>query len=417
MEYIVRGNIPLNGEISVCGAKNCALALLGATILTDETVVLTKCPHIADVDNMLLLLKKMGKKVSRNGQTVQISGKLNTVNVPAEVATLLRGSVLVLGAVLARYGQLTLPLPGGCAIGARPIDIHTDGLKHFGVSVEYDDKGLVCKGKPQPSAFKLRFASVGATENLLCAAVLSQGQSVLYNCATEPEVVALEQMLVQMGAQINGVGGSVLTITGVQRLSGTVFDIIPDRIVAATYLSAAVASHGKVTVSNCCPQHLSAFINAVCGRYDVRLYNDAVTLNADRAVSDYGKVVTAPYPGFPTDMQSLLLSLAALSAGGTTKITENLFENRLQHNADQLALMGADISVNGNTASVRGQCLFGAELCARDLRGGAGLVVAALGAEGTSAVRGVEHINRGYVDLAAELSSLGADIHSVGLDK
>lgn len=416
MEYIVRGNIPLVGEISVCGAKNCALALLGATVLTDETVVLTKCPHIADVDNMLLLLKKMGKKVMRSGQTVQISGKLNTVNAPAEVATLLRGSVLVLGAVLARYGQITLPLPGGCAIGARPIDIHTDGLKHFGVSVEYDDKGLVCKGKPQPSAFKLRFASVGATENLLCAAVLSPGQSVLYNCATEPEVVALEQMLVQMGAQISGVGGSVLTITGVQRLSGTVFDIIPDRIVAATYLSAAAASHGKVTVSNCCPQHLSAFINAVCGRYDVRLYNDTVTLDADRAVSDYGKVVTAPYPGFPTDMQSLLLSLAALSAGGTTEITENLFENRLQHNADQLALMGADISVNGNTALVRGRRLFGTELCARDLRGGAGLVVAALGAEGTSAVRGVEHINRGYVDLAAELSSLGADIHSVGLD-
>lgn len=410
MHYIVNGGNQLKGEIAVYGAKNCALALLGATVLTDDSVVLRNCPDIVDVENMLKLLQSMGKNVVRNRDTVEVNGGLTTTNAPQSLATLLRGSALILGSALARYHQIDLPLPGGCAIGSRPMDIHLDGLTAMGAQVDYVDSSVHCRGRIKGATYTMRFASVGATENLLCASVLAEGESVLINCATEPEVVALEQLLVKMGAKIKGIGSQIITVTGVKSLHGATFDVIADRIVTATYISATVATLGNVTVTNCCPRHLQAFVDLLRPHFDVVEYADAVSIRADKQPIGYGSVTTAPYPNFATDMQSLLLSLAAVSDGGQTVITEKLFENRLQHNAEQLKKMGAEITVNGDTATVYGRHLTGAEVQSFDLRGGAGLVVASLNARGTSTVMGIEHINRGYDNLAQNLCALGADI-------
>lgn len=408
MDYIVNGS-RLNGEIAVYGAKNCALALLGATILTEDEITLTNCPQIVDVENMLQLLKAMGKRVKRCGDTVTVSGELTSTQAPAELATLLRGSALILGSTVAKYHQIELPLPGGCAIGARPMDIHLDGLATLGIDVDNSVDKVTCRGIAKGARYNLRFASVGATENLLAACALAEGTSVLTNCAIEPEVVALEQMLVKMGAQIQGVGKSTVSIIGAKKLHGATFDVIPDRIVAATYISAGVATLGDVTITNCCPKHLTSFLDLLYPRFYVKRYTNAIRIKAERHPNGYGKVVTAPYPMFPTDMQSLVMSLASCS-NGETVICEQLFENRLQHNADQLTKMGANIAVQGDTATIFGARLYGANVAGHDLRGGAALVIAALSANGTSVVSGVEHINRGYVDFAHNLRKIGADI-------
>lgn len=410
MDYIINGGNSLSGEISVYGAKNCALPLLGASVLTEEDVVLHNCPYIVDVINMINLLKSMGKKIDWHGNTIVVSGGLTTTQAPTCYATLLRGSALILGSTVAKYNEIDLPLPGGCAIGSRPIDIHLAGLRAMGVMVNCGENKVNCFGRPQGVAYHMRFASVGATENLLCASVLADGETVLTNVATEPEVVALEQMLVKMGACIEGVGGTELTIKGVERLHGVEFTIIPDRIVAATYLAAVVAAKGRITVTNCCAEHLRVLLNKLETRFEVREYVDAVTINVERQPVGYGRITTAPYPFFPTDMQSLVMSMGAFSDGGKTTIVENLFENRLQNNADELNKMGARIIVSDNKATLIGSNLSGATVKARDLRGGAGLVIAGLNAQGVTIVEDVEHINRGYLDLAGSLIELGADI-------
>lgn len=413
MDYIIKGKTRLGGEISAYGAKNCALALLGATVLTNDTVVLTNCPEIEDVNNMIRLLQSMGKKVQRHLDTVQIFGGLTTTVAPERYATLIRGSALILGSTLARYHSVELPLPGGCAIGARPMDIHIAGLEAMGVTVEEAPDRLRCSGIPQGVCYNLRFSSVGATENLLCASVLNKGETTLTNCATEPEVVALEQLLVAMGAKIRGIGRETVVINGVDRLHGAVFKVIPDRIVVATYLAAAVATHGDVTITNCCPEHLKSFTELLQPHFTLREYDDTIRIAAEIQPAGYGKVTTAPYPLFPTDMQSLLMSLASFSDGGQTIICEKLFENRLQHNAKELAQMGASITVNEDVATIFGRKLHGATVRSHDLRGGAGLVIAALNAEGVSRVCDVEHVNRGYSKLAENLNSIGAKIDVV----
>ena len=413
MDYIINGGRRLFGEISAYGAKNCALALLGATVLTNDTVVLNNCPEIEDVNNMLKLLQAMGKKAQRKGDTVQIFGGLCTTSAPRQYATLIRGSALILGSTLARYHTVDLPLPGGCAIGARPMDIHLSGLESMGVAVVESPDSVHCCGAPRATNYNLRMQSVGATENLLCASVFCKGETLLTNCATEPEVVALERMLIAMGADIDGVGTTTLVVRGVDRLHGTVFKVIPDRIVTATYLAVAVAAHGDVTVTNCNPSHISAFTDLLQPHFKLQIYDDAVRLAAEKQPDGYGSVTTAPYPLFPTDMQSLMMSLASFSDGGQTVITEKLFENRLQHNAQELNKMGALIEVHGDVANIYGRKLHGATVTAHDLRGGAGLVVAALNAEGTSTVRDVEHVNRGYSKLAENLATIGAEISVV----
>ncbi len=408
MDYIVEGGKRLRGSLQVCGAKNCALALLGASVLTDDEVVLTNCPQIEDVDNMLSLLNALGKKVVRDGTVVSVSGCVTSCRVPAELSKLLRGSVLVLGSLVSRFGEAIMPSTGGCSIGSRPIDIHLDGLRKMGVQVD-ENNVVSCYGKLHGCCYKMRFPSVGATENLLCAAVLAEGTTTLCNCALEPEVVALENMLQSMGANLRGIGTDCVTISGVPKLHGVSFSVIPDRIVASTYLACCVAAGGKIEIFDCFPGHLSAFL-AKLQRFEPTVYQDAIVLEVNGKVPDFGSTVTAPYPNFPTDTQQILMSLCALSAGGRSFITEKLFENRLMHNADQLKLMGANICVENETAIIDGRPLHGANVAANDLRGGAGLVVAALGAEGVTQVSGAQHVLRGYCDFAENLRSVGAEI-------
>lgn len=410
MDYIINGGKRLNGEIAVYGAKNCVLPLLGASVLTDEDIVLRNCPKITDVVNMLRLLEFMGKRVAWQGDSITIGGRLTSTQAPQALAKLLRGSNLILGSALAKYGEIDLPLPGGCAIGARPMDIHLVGLERMGVEIKCSDNVLICKGKPQGAAYSMRFASVGATENLVCAAALTNGETTLLNCATEPEVEALERLIVAMGGQIEGIGTPNLTIKGVKRLHGAEFAVIPDRIVAATYLSAAVSAGGKVTVTNCNTQHLRAFLNLLHPHFNIKEYADAVTITCDKQPQGYGRVVTAPYPFFPTDMQSLVLALASCADGGQTVIRENLFESRLSHIANELLKMDADVRVEDNVAHVKGCKLRGTNVTAYDLRGGAALVVAGLNASGQTVVRGGENICRGYLNIADCLSVVGADI-------
>lgn len=410
MDYIMTGGKRLYGEISVYGAKNCVLPMLGASVLTDDEIVLRNCPNIVDVQNMIKLLRALGKKVVWQDDAIIVKGALTSTSAPQSIAKLLRGSALVLGSALARYGEIDLPLPGGCAIGKRPMDIHLAGLEKMGVRVNCVDNALCCRGYPVGADYSLRFPSVGATENLLCSAVLSKGETTLSNCATEPEVSALARLLSAMGGRIEGIGTPELTIKGVKTLHGAEFTVIPDRIVTATYLSAVMSAGGKVSVTNCNPQHLRAFLNLICTRARVEEYSDAITVERDVMPSGYGSVTTAPYPFFPTDMQSLVLALASCSDGEVTVIRENLFENRLTNISGELAKMGADIRVNDNVALVKGRKLFGAEVTAYDLRGGASLVVAGLNAEGQTIVRNIENVCRGYLDLGGSLRLLGADI-------
>lgn len=410
MDYIIAGGNRLYGEISVYGAKNCVLPMLGASVLTDDVIILHNCPKIIDVENMIALLRSMGKKVEWQDDSIIVSGELTSTKAPRTLAKLLRGSALIMGAAIARYGEIDLPLPGGCAIGKRPMDIHLDGLEHMCVNVKCDDNVLYCRGKPHGTEYAMRFPSVGATENLLCAAVLSKGETVLTNCATEPEVEALENMLIAMGGRIQGIGTPTLVVKGVASLHGADVTVIPDRIVAATYISAAVAAGGCISVTNCNPSHMRAFLNLLYPHFELKEFSDAVTVNCENRSKGYGRITTAPYPFFPTDMQSLVLALASCADGSCTVIRENLFENRLEHIADELKKMGAYIRVDGNIAHITGRELRGAEVFARDLRGGAALVVAGLSAVGQTTVRNVENICRGYLDLASSLSSLGADI-------
>ena len=410
MDYIINGGQRIAGEIPAYGAKNCVLPLLGACMLTDDEIILHNCPKITDVENMTRLLRSMGKQLSWNGDTITVEGRLSSTQAQHSLAKLLRGSALILGSTLAKYGEIDLPLPGGCAIGKRPMDIHLAGLERMGAQIECIDNVLICRGALHCAEYEMRFPSVGATENLLCAAALTNGETILKNCATEPEVEALERMLVSMGCCIEGVGTPNLAVRGVEKLRGTEFTVIPDRIVVATYLSAAIASCGKVTVTNCQPRHLRAFLNMLQSRVDVTEYSDAVTIDCNSQPTGYGRVTTAPYPFFPTDMQSLVLALASFSNGGSTVICENLFESRLEHIARELALMGGNILVENNVARVVGSRLSAAEVTARDLRGGAALVIAGLNAIGQTTVHGVENICRGYLDFAENLSRLGAKI-------
>ncbi len=412
MDYVIEGGNRLYGELPVYGAKNCALALLGATALTDEEIVLTNCPQIVDVENMLQLLKSLGKKIWRVGDVVSVSGALVTTNVTSSVTSSIRGSVLVLGSILAKYRQIRLAMPGGCAIGARPIDIHLDGIKAMGVEVCECATEVYCSGNPKSATYKLRFPSVGATQNLICASVLAKGKTVLKNCAIEPEIVSLERLLIKMGAKIKGVGCSTVVIEGVQSLHTATARIIPDRVVCATYLSAVICAGGKLHLTNCNPHHLRSFLQLVSSNFPTKTYKNSIEVEVNKRAISYGTIGTAPYPFFPTDMQSLLLSMACF-ANGVTKIEEKLFENRLTHNASQLNAMGGNIAVNQNVATVVGGNLVGATVLAMDLRGGAGLVVAGLGAQGVTIVKDVSHIQRGYINLAQNLSMVGAKIQTI----
>ena len=400
------------GEVSASGAKNAALPIMAAALLTADEVILHNVPDLADVATMGKLLTGMGAAFERiNGDTVRIcAAGVTSTEAPYELVKTMRASILVLGPLTARFGSAKVSLPGGCAIGARPVDQHIKALKTLGADIAIDHGYVTAKAARLKGARVVTdMVTVTGTENILMAAVLAEGTTVIENAAREPEVVDLANLLNAMGAKITGVGSSVITVEGVERLHGAEHAVIADRIETGTFLCAALATRGDVTVTNAAPHTLEAVIGKL------REAGATVETGSDwiRArISERPKAVdirTVPHPGFPTDMQAQFMALDAV-ADGTGRIVETIFENRFMH-VPELQRMGADIAVDGHTAVVRGvEALAGTNVMATDLRASACLVIAGLAAHGETVIDRIYHLDRGYEHLETKLSALGADI-------
>ena len=414
-KLLIEGGVPLAGKIAISGAKNAALPILCAALLTAEPLRITNLPRLNDVRTMLRLLAQMGVKVADEGAdavTLDASGLDNPV-APYDMVKTMRASVLVLGPLLARAGEARVSLPGGCAIGARPVDQHIKGLQEMGAEIAVE------QGYVQARAVRLKGArlftdmvTVTGTENLMMAAALAAGDTVIENAAREPEVVDLANCLVAMGAQISGAGSDVIRIRGVDRLHGTTHRVMPDRIETGTYLCAAAVTGGAVRLTGTSTSYLDAVVDKLMDTgCDIVPERDAIRLKAPPKLTAVS-IRTAPYPAFPTDMQAQFMAINAV-AEGTAVIRETIFENRYMH-AVELARLGADIRIDGNTAVVRGvPRLNGATVMATDLRASASLVVAALAAEGETVVDRIYHIDRGYECIEEKLRQIGARIRRI----
>jgi UDP-N-acetylglucosamine 1-carboxyvinyltransferase len=414
-KFVIRGGVPLQGEVVISGAKNAALPILAATLLATDHVTLSNVPQLKDVNTMVALLKRLGVRVSMN-EHHQLSIDASQVNeflAPYELVKTMRASILVLGPLLARFGQAEVSLPGGCAIGTRPVDLHLKALKSMGAEITVKN-GFIhahCKqGRLQGKTLVFDTVTVTGTENILMAAVLAEGRTVLKNAAREPEVVDLANFLNAMGAKITGAGTHTITIEGVTSLSGGDYAVMPDRIEAGTYLAAGAITRGQVTVRKVRPDNL---LSMLCKFEEagaiLTLGEDWVTLDMHGLRPEPVDVSTAPYPGFPTDMQAQFLAMNTI-ASGASSVIETIFENRFMH-VQELQRMGAKIRVNGNTAMVTGiDHLTGAPVMATDLRASASLIIAALAAEGETQVERIYHVDRGYERIEEKFSKLGADI-------
>lgn len=413
--YHIRGGRPLEGRLTVQGAKNSALPILAATLLAPGESVIENCPHLSDVDAALAILKGLGCRVWRRGDTVGVDASvLAGAEISRELMEEMRSSVVFLGAMLARMGRAALTYPGGCELGPRPIDLHLAALRTLGADIREENGLLRCTGRHMAGGeISLTIPSVGATENAMLAAVCAAGTTTITNAAREPEIVDLQGFLRAIGAKVHGAGSSVITVEGGVPLHGGSYAVMGDRIVAATYLAAAASAGGTVEVTGVDYRHLST-VSAVLREAgcDVQSGAESIRLRRDGPLQGVRPVRTAPYPGFPTDAQAPLM--AALTRGkGCTVFVENIFESRYRH-VDELSRMGADIRVEGRVAVVYGvPRLHGAQVRATDLRGGAALAVAALGAEGRSELTGVHHIDRGYQSLEGDLRRLGAEIRRI----
>ncbi len=402
------------GEAAISGAKNAALPLLTAALLTPEPLTLTNVPALNDIGTMLKLLAQMGVKVFREGDSVTLdaSGLDNPV-APYELVKTMRASVLVLGPLMARCGEAKVSLPGGCAIGARPVDQHIKGLQAMGAEVAVEH-GYVHAKSPKLRGAKLftDMVTVTGTENLMMAACLAEGETIIENAAREPEVVDLANCLVAMGARISGAGTDVIRIRGVERLSGTTHRIMPDRIETGTYLCAAAATGGEVRLTNTSACYLDSVIDKLMDAgCEIESTRDAIRIKAPPRLTAVS-LRTSPYPAFPTDMQAQFMAINAV-AEGTAVIRETIFENRYMH-AVELIRLGADIKIDGNTAVVRGkEKLDGATVMATDLRASASLVIAGLVAQGETLVDRIYHLDRGYENLEQKLTALGARVRRV----
>lgn len=418
-QLLVKGGGRLEGEVSIQGAKNSVLPILAATLLTKERVVLQGCPRLRDVDASMRILQALGCAVWWEGDDLVVdTAGLNCDTISDILMREMRSSVIFLGAILARCGQATLSSPGGCELGPRPIDLHLAGLRELGAEIDETGGILRCKAsRLRGREIVLGFPSVGATENLMLAACGAEGVTVISNAAREPEIVDLQEFLNACGANVTGAGSSAITIEGGRTLHGCMYRVMPDRIVAATYLCALAASGGSGFLRGAKERHLST-VTAVLREAGCDIVADdagiaCVCRNWLKAVRP---VRTAPYPGFPTDAQAVLMA-ALLRSRGATVFEENMFESRYRH-VDELARMGAEIRVSGRVAVVTGvERLHGAAVRCTDLRGGAALCVAALAAEGETCVTEIGHIDRGYEDIARDLRALGAEIARIETDK
>ncbi len=415
----VRGGVKLNGTIEISGSKNAALPIIIGSLLTNRKVVIRRVPDLADVRTILELLTFFGAKLNLKsdlaGKVVEIENTNITINkAPYELVRKMRASVLVLGVLVARYGQAKVSLPGGCAIGTRPIDIHLKGLESLGASISLEDgyvKAIAKKGLVG-TEINLPKVSVGATENLMMAATLAKGRTILFNAAKEPEISDLGKFLNSMGANILGLGTDKITIQGVNELIGTDYTVVNDRIETGTYAIAAAITGGAIKLEGAKADHLSSVFD-ILSKSGVSIINEinSIVVSRSNKILPFD-VATQPYPGFPTDMQAQLMALLSL-ANGSSIITENIFENRFMH-IPELVRMGADITQEGSTAIIKGvKQLKGAPVMATDLRASVSLVLAGLAAEGETIISRIYHLDRGYEDLVQKLTNCGADIERI----
>jgi UDP-N-acetylglucosamine 1-carboxyvinyltransferase len=413
----IRGGRRLSGELHVSGAKNSALVLMAACLLTRDTIRLRNVPPLTDITAMGEMLSSLGGQVHRDGDALELKGdSINSSTAPYELVNSLRASFFCIGPLLARTGMAKVPLPGGCQIGTRPVVEHVKGLKALGaqVTIEHGVVTAVVPGSGHRltgGRIHMDCPSVGATETLMMAAALADGETVIDNAAHEPEVVDLAGLLIAMGAKVRGAGTSTITIVGVDRLHGADYAVIPDRIEAGTFLLAAAITRSHLRVTPVIPDHLGAVLTKL-EEAGCTLEHDGVGLTIKADQINAVDLRTQPFPGFPTDLQAPFMSLLA-TARGTSVITENIFENRLQHVAE-LQRMGADIRMQANTAFVEGVArLSGAPVQGSDLRASAAMVLAGLAADGITSVRGLEYLDRGYANLEGKLNTAGASIERV----
>ena len=407
----ITGGRSLNGSLHVQGAKNSALPLLAASVLTEGLSVFRNCPRLTDVAATVRILRHIGCRVYEEGDVLYVdsSGPISP-EVPDELMRQMRSSVIFLGALLSRCGEASLSLPGGCELGPRPVDLHLMALRALGAEVTEAGDRLCCRAsRLKGGRIDLPIPSVGATENAMLAAVLAEGSTVITGAAREPEILDLQAYLRTCGALVAGAGSGVIRIHGVKKLWGGEKRVLPDRIAAATYLAACAAAGGRVRLYDACPEHMAPVLQALhrmgC---TVSTGENLIVLERRGALRSPGPIITRPHPGFPTDAQPPLMA-ASLKAEGITVMIETIFESRYRH-VPALRGMGADIRTAGKTAVIRGvDALRGAEVLAPDLRGGAALAVAALSAEGETLIRGMGHVDRGYEDMAEALTALGAE--------
>lgn len=414
-KFVINGGNKLIGQLRIGGAKNAVLPILAATVLNGKESILYDCPALKDVDTMIEILKSIGCKVSFKDNVLSVdSSTLSSHEIPEHLVREMRSSIFLMGPMLARCGKIKISYPGGCEIGPRPIDLHLKALRELGVTINEAHGFLECEVSDlRGCEIQLDYPSVGATENAMLAAVMAKGATKIRNAAKEPEIVDLQTYLNGIGAKVSGAGTSEIVIEGVDRLQEAKHHIMPDRIVAGTILAAVAITGGEVTLDNVVPEHIQPILSKLkesgCLILEKERQIKLKTPNQIRAVD---MIKTLPYPGFPTDMQAQFMALMSV-AKGTSIFTETIFENRYKH-VSELTRMGANIKVDGRVAVVKGvKRLTGAKLSAKDLRGGAALVIAGLAAEGTTVVDQIIHIERGYDRFDKMLEQLGAQIYRI----
>ena len=418
-KLIIQGGSSLHGEVLISGAKNAALPILCAALLAETPLCLTSVPALKDVGSTIKLLEKMGVKVSRNGDKVSLDASvIHSKEAPYEMVKTMRASILVLGPLLARFGQARVSLPGGCAIGSRPVDLHIKGLQAMGAEIHIEHGYIEAttahlpNQRLQGARYYMDLVTVTGTENLMMAASLAHGTTVLENAAKEPEVVDMAECLIKMGAKISGAGTDVITIVGVDRLTGASHNVVCDRIEAGTYMVAVAMTGGEVKLLNVQPKLLDAVIEKLRDAgATVSCETNSITVKSDGQLKAVN-IRTAPHPAFPTDMQAQFMALNTI-ARGMSKVTETIFENRFMH-VQEMQRLGADIDIEGNTALVKGvEFLEGATVMATDLRASASLVLAGLVARGETVIERIYHLDRGYENLEQKLNALGANVKRV----
>ena len=411
-KLLINGGNPLEGEVRISGAKNSVLPILAASLLCEDNLVIGNVPHLQDVTTTISLLTEMGANLSID-ERMNVSVNAASVKnfyAPYEMVKTMRASILVLGPLLAHFGEAKVSLPGGCAIGSRPVNLHIDGLKAMGASIKVEDGYIFAKAKKLKGArISLPIATVTGTENLMMAAALATGKTIIKNAAKEPEIIDLANCLRLMGANIKGDGTPEIIVEGVKELKGCNYDVLPDRIETATFLVAAAITKGKLTLTHTRPDTIKIIIdNLKKAGADIAIKNDIINIEVKSQLNSVN-ITTNPYPDFPTDMQAQFIALNSI-AKGKSKVTESVFENRFMH-VQELVRMGANIDVNGNIATIQGvKSLKGAPVMATDLRASASLILAGLVAEGDTVVDRIYHIDRGYECIEEKLTKLGANI-------